>query len=826
MAPRHRPMGPSPRLSSRGPIQAACALQSRLNVQSSPRLSSRGPIQARSCTSVPTLTGRSPRLSSRGPIQARALARGGREPWGSLHDYPVVAPFKPLQRRGRDRLRHVSTTIQSWPHSSIIASQHGEPVAKSPRLSSRGPIQASTPPPRPTPRRSASPRLSSRGPIQASRRSRSTSTSTCLHDYPVVAPFKPASAGVAVPAPRVSTTIQSWPHSSPPVRKPSPSASTCLHDYPVVAPFKRSTAASAVICSGSPRLSSRGPIQAGSPPGGRRAAPVSTTIQSWPHSSKSDGAKVLVAVGVSTTIQSWPHSSFPSSAQAARMPLSPRLSSRGPIQARTTWESWDGHARGLHDYPVVAPFKPVILVCHSTHSQSPRLSSRGPIQAATCRHRLDPVQPGLHDYPVVAPFKPRLGGQARGRHAGLHDYPVVAPFKRHASGPVSVQRWRLHDYPVVAPFKRYTAPGLERMLASSPRLSSRGPIQATKTRCGCTNRRCRLHDYPVVAPFKLDIRSADMHHKIRLHDYPVVAPFKRDAADVPGVWVPGLHDYPVVAPFKRGRCGGRDDASAGVSTTIQSWPHSSPVRIRARLPAMPSSPRLSSRGPIQAHPRSSEYSSDAGLHDYPVVAPFKRAWPGSRSMPPSASPRLSSRGPIQAGCAGRAREWCVSLHDYPVVAPFKPRAGESTQQDPVFRSPRLSSRGPIQARRSRSKGCRSSMVSTTIQSWPHSSSARRAARCSSASVSTTIQSWPHSSRPVGRVVEHGHLSPRLSSRGPIQARRARRRCPCTPGLHDYPVVAPFKRAWSAEIDAPRTSLHDYPVVAPFKPPSAIPGASR
>ncbi len=182
----------------------------------------------------------------------------------------------------------------------------------------------------------------------------------------------------------------------------------------------------------------------------------------------------------------------------------------------------------------------------------------------------------------------------------------------------------------------------------------------------------------------------------RLHDYPVVAPFKRAPRDPSRPGPRGsLHDYPVVAPFK--------------------------LAFRA-VPPTPAaeSPRLSSRGPIQAPHASPVFPQTTSLHDYPVVAPFKPTRPTVIcSAAAVASPRLSSRGPIQASTA------CA----------WSPSSDES---------PRLSSRGPIQARH-RANDCRA---------WP---------------VSTTIQSWPHSSDDFG-IVRHG----------------------ASPGLHDYPVVAPFK----------------------------------
>ncbi len=207
---------------------------------------------------------------------------------------------------------------------------------------------------------------------------------------------------------------------------------------------------------------------------------------------------------------------------------------------------------------------------------SPRLSSRGPIQARS-RPAQWPQVPRLHDYPVVAPFKHLQGVARRGNLLGLHDYPVVAPFKLFVFG------------------HRDTSP------ARSPRLSSRGPIQANFARMSAF-RSGRLHDYPVVAPFK--------HHD-RWH--------------------------------------GRQD-HVGVSTTIQSWPHSSLKSIERKVRGQAESPRLSSRGPIQA--RSSSCSAAIGsvsvsttIQSWPHSSrPSVRTWPDAFTR----SPRLSSRGPIQA----------------------------------------------------------------------------------------------------------------------------------------------------------------------------------
>ncbi len=211
-------------------------------------------------------------------------------------------------------------------------------------------------------------------------------------------------------------------------------------------------------------------------------------------------------------------------------------------------------------------------------------------------------------------------------------------------------------------------------------------------------------------------------------------------------------------------------ANATVSTTIQSWPHSS--RTTGCLDDMIASGRL---------------------HDYPVVAPFKPLVFGCSICHLNESPRLSSRGPIQALMYVRSsysstvvsttiQSWPHSspftmpssvrrkrLHDYPVVAPFKPGLA-------------MAGRAPL------------ALVSTTIQSWPHSSISAALLNLSFPCVSTTIQSWPHSSITGGNAETIARVS-----------------------LHDYPVVAPFKRTSRRKQHEPVCiGLHDYPVVAPFK----------
>ncbi len=447
--------------------------------------------------------------------------------------------------------------------------------------------------------------------------------------------------------------------------------------------------------------------------------PVSTTIQSWPHSSSCPG----IEAGALPCLHDYPVVA-PFKLQCGGhwfldFLRSPRLSSRGPIQAGQRVLRWRAAGVCLHDYPVVAPFKLQVFFAGPASRESPRLSSRGPIQARTGSAAGRPAQDGLHDYPVVAPFKHR-------HHLShlLPDRLVSTTIQSwpHSSLPTHVHEWDLSESPRLSsrgPIQAWSARFPRRAGSTSPRLSSRGPIQARSQR----STQAIIHGSP-----RLSSRG------------PIQAPSRP-------------------RPRAPGSC---------VSTTIQSWPHSS--------------------APCYA----------------------QGDWE-------STSPRLSSRGPIQAPCA---------------------RSSRSRHRS----SPRLSSRGPIQARPAGAQVPRHGLVSTTIQSWPHSSLLCELAVVLAFAVSTTIQSWPHSSSAhVGarcssngarlhdypvvapfkrswrcRTPRSDSRSPRLSSRGPIQAPPSRHASGNgQTGLHDYPVVAPFKQGRHLRWHPGKAGLHDYPVVAPF-----------
>ncbi len=232
----------------------------------------------------------------------------------------------------------------------------------------------------------------------------------------------------------VSTTIQSWPHSSP---------------------------------------------VAG--PGGITRLYVSTTIQSWPHSSTPTRVRVTWPSTVSTTIQSWPHSSAIRRSARQRGSSSPRLSSRGPIQA------WNDTTRAALE-----------------QMRSPRLSSRGPIQAPDDHVPMWTADRCLHDYPVVAPFKHLPVAQQR-----LPDrVSTTIQSWPHSSGAISAVAASLSSSPRLSsrgPIQAFARLMSCWLACSSPRLSSRGPIQAPPLRPSRRSSSC-LHDYPVVAPFKRAVR--------------------------------------------------------------------------------------------------------------------------------------------------------------------------------------------------------------------------------------------------------------------------------------------------------------------------------
>jgi len=84
----------TPRLRSRGPIEAVRHVAGVAYLVLTPRLRSRGPIEAAGTRRTKRNSARTPRLRSRGPIEARTRhpwCRGGEPP---LRDYEVAAPLK------------------------------------------------------------------------------------------------------------------------------------------------------------------------------------------------------------------------------------------------------------------------------------------------------------------------------------------------------------------------------------------------------------------------------------------------------------------------------------------------------------------------------------------------------------------------------------------------------------------------------------------------------------------------------------------------------------------------------------------------------------
>ncbi len=163
----------------------------------------------------------------------------------------------------------------------------------------------------------------------------------------------------------------------------------CFRDYQVAAPLKRfRRARTDEPRTLFPRLSSRGPIEAGlsasrsiSPDAGFRdyqvAAPLKRVAQ---------GTAIVLGPAFPRLSSRGPIEADYLQRIRPRGKRFPRLSSRGPIEASFVASNGDGTNAGFRDYQVAAPLK---LTVSSTFSHGPnwfpRLSSRGPIEAfGTC----------------------------------------------------------------------------------------------------------------------------------------------------------------------------------------------------------------------------------------------------------------------------------------------------------------------------------------------------------------------------------------------------------------------------------------------------------
>ena len=203
----------------------------------------------------------------------------------------------------------------------------------------------------------------------------------------------------------------------------------------------------------------------------------------------------------------------------------------------------------LHGYQAVAPLKRgnEFGPASAMHG-SPLLPSRGPIQAGR-----DSGSPG--------------------RAGGLHGYQAVAPLKPAVRPAVPDGALGLHGYQAVAPLKQAQACRLSPASQSSPRLPSRGPIEASLP----TARRLRGRRSPrlpsrgpIEAPGLRQPRSAPPE---RLHGYQAVAPLKLGGQRLRGAGVPRLHGYQAVAPLKRLGLPLADKPQRHVSTATTPWPH-------------------------------------------------------------------------------------------------------------------------------------------------------------------------------------------------------------------------------------------------------------
>ncbi len=86
---------------------------------------------------------------------------------------------------------------------------------------------------------------------------------------------------------------------------------------------------------------------------------------------------------------------------------------------------------------------------------------------------------GFRDYQVAAPLKQRGASGKRAELLGFRDYQVAAPLKHSLRLSCRSRHVGFRDYQVAAPLKPPDRPRPHQPQRRFPRLSSRGPIEAT-----------------------------------------------------------------------------------------------------------------------------------------------------------------------------------------------------------------------------------------------------------------------------------------------------------------------------------------------------------